>query len=84
MIVFKELNTLAWNVHGVVNAKGRRRAKELVRMYRPSIFILLETHWPFRVVESFWQSMSYEVGELLEAQAHVGGIWILVEKNSQF
>nr|KYP40980.1 Transposon TX1 uncharacterized [Cajanus cajan] len=44
---------------GAVNAKGKRRVAELVRLHHPSIFIILETHCQFSSVESFWLKMDY-------------------------
>jgi exonuclease III len=78
------LNFLIWNIRGAVNARGKRRVKELIRTFHPQIFVLLETHCPFQVVETFWKNLGYDFVAGIEARGHSGGIWILVAQNKDF
>nr|KYP43663.1 Transposon TX1 uncharacterized [Cajanus cajan] len=71
-------NILSWNIRGVVNAKGKRRVSELVRLHHPTIFIVLETHCQFSSVASFWNKMDYKLCFSIEATGHSGGIWVLM------
>jgi len=47
MNVFNVVNIVPWNIRGAINAKEKRRIKELVQLYKPTIFILMETHCLF-------------------------------------
>lgn len=58
---------------------GRRHTRNLVRKFKPSMVILVETHCSFANAESFWKGLGYEIAGLTEAQGHSGGIWVLVE-----
>jgi hypothetical protein len=49
---------IAWNIRRAVNARGKRRIKELVTSFQPSIIILLETHCRFEVAASFGRILS--------------------------
>ncbi|XP_020228435.1 uncharacterized protein LOC109809509 [Cajanus cajan] len=73
-----DFNILSWNIRGAVNAKGKRRVAELVRLHHPSIFIVLETHCQFSSVESFWSKLGYRLCYSMEATGHSGGIWVLM------
>nr|KYP69646.1 Transposon TX1 uncharacterized [Cajanus cajan] len=66
------------NHAGAVNAKGKRRVSELVRLHHPSLFIVLETHCQFSSVESFWRKLDYQLCYSVEATGHSGGIWVLM------
>nr|KYP77060.1 Transposon TX1 uncharacterized [Cajanus cajan] len=44
MNYFNDFNILSWNIRGAANAKAHRRIRELIKLYKPSIIILLENH----------------------------------------
>jgi hypothetical protein len=71
-------NILVWNIRGASNARGKRRVKELVRSFKPTIFVIFETHCQFSVASSFWRGLGFEAACILEARGHSGGIWVLV------
>lgn len=50
---FKNFSLLCWNIRGVINVVGRRHSRELIRQYRPSMVVLIETHSPFQKSENF-------------------------------
>lgn len=84
MIEFQDLVILSWSIRGAINLVGKHHIRELVRKYRPSIVILVETHCPFGSVERFWNTLGYEGSVISEAQGQSGGIWILMEKGSLY
>lgn len=84
MMEFQDLVFLSWNIRGAMNLTGKRHARELVRKYKPSIVILVETHCSFGSVDRFWQRLGYEGAAISEAQGHSAGILILLEKGSLY
>nr|KYP31183.1 hypothetical protein KK1_048750 [Cajanus cajan] len=81
--VLDNQNIICWNIRGTMNVKGKRTFRELVKLHKPFIFIVLETHCSFSSVTSFWSNLNYKLRHNVEARNHARGIWILVEKNSQ-
>lgn len=67
-----------------MNVAGRRHVRDLVKQYRPSIIILMETHCLFQKAGKFWKSLGYDGCAISEAQGQAGGIWILLEHGSEF
>lgn len=56
----------------------------MIRSFRPSLFIVVETHCPFDTVASFWRRAGYDLCGCSEASGHRGGIWILAPANRSF
>ena len=73
---------LVWNIRGAVGAKGKRYIRELVRLYNPSIVVLLETHSQFSTVEKFWDGLGFRSIAIEEARGFSGGIWILLKDST--
>lgn len=84
MIEFQIFSILCWNIRGAISLKGKLYTRDLVKKYKPSMVILVETHCAFSRVEKFWQKMGYDVSGFSEAQGHIGGIRVLVEKGINF
>lgn len=63
---------------------GRRHVRELTKKHQPSMVVLMETHCPFNRAERFWHHTGFKIAACSEANGHSGGIWVLVEKNSNF
>ena len=63
-----DFSILCWNVRGAESKEGKRHVKNLVKKYKPTIFILLETHIPFSKVEFFWKGLGYKRVILVEAR----------------
>lgn len=78
MNVFNVVNIVPWNIRGAINAKEKRRIKELVQLYKPTIFILMETHCLFASAKV----VLGQIRHLVEASSHSRGIWILVDNQS--
>lgn len=66
-------------LEGAKKVVGRRHSRYLVRKYKPTIVILVETHCPFSGANSFWKRLGYSLIGCSEANGHSGGIWILTE-----
>ncbi|KAF1892709.1 hypothetical protein Lal_00042598 [Lupinus albus] len=81
MIDFKDFSISSWNIRGAINKDGRCHAKDLVRKYKPSLIILMETHCQFISSKRFWNSLGYVESGIVEASGHVGGIWALSIKG---
>ncbi|GAB2247157.1 hypothetical protein Droror1_Dr00007039 [Drosera rotundifolia] len=75
---------LAWNIRGGAGANGKRRVRELVRSFQPSIFTVMETHCQFDRVSSFWRNLDYELIAESKAVGHSGGIWVLTQRGREF
>lgn len=67
MMEFIDFSIMVWNIRGAVNLRGKRHTKELVRKYRPSLFVLLETHAQFDRARVFWNRLGHEAIAIEEA-----------------
>lgn len=54
--------------------KGHCRVRELVNLYNPYIFIVLEMHCVFAMAQNLWSSLNFEIYHIVEANGHSGGI----------
>lgn len=80
-----DLYLLMWNIRGAVNPRGNRRIKEIVRKYKPTIVMLVETHSSFSRVKRFWSKMGYWLIALEDSNGQARGIWILSnDSNARF
>lgn len=77
-------NLIAWNIRGGVGVRGRRRVKDLIQNFHPSLFAICETHCKFERVANFWQQQGYELIHEVEAMGHRGGLWVLATTNRTF
>ena len=60
-----------------MNVAGRRMVRELVKRYKPDIFIILEPYCSFARCGGFWNKMGYHPLAVSEANGHTGRIWVL-------
>src|ERR1044072_1932414 len=81
---FQDFCILSWNIRGAVNIAAKRVIKELIRQWRPDIFILMETHCLFARVNQFWKKQGYKAIFISEAHGHSGGIWVLAAEGSVY
>lgn len=81
MIKFKDISFLSWNIRGASNATTRRHVKEIVRKYKPSFLLIMETHCQFNKMNHFWNQVGYTSVHVSEAQGQAGGIWVLVQQG---
>jgi len=44
MMIFKNLNILAWNVCGVAGKENKLHMKEMMKKWKPSLLFLFEVH----------------------------------------
>jgi hypothetical protein len=51
--------------------------KEIIRKYHPTFLAILETHVPYAKLSSFWTNNGYTPIQVIEANGHSGGIWLL-------
>lgn len=64
MMEFQEFSIICWNIRGAISLDGKRYTRELVKKYKPSLVILVETHCTFSSVEKSWQNLGYEISGL--------------------
>lgn len=57
MMEFSDFSILVWNIRGAVSGRGRPHTKDLIRKYKPSMFVLLETHAQFEGARVFWRRL---------------------------
>lgn len=74
MLGFKEVSLLSWNIWGAHNRKAKRHMTELIRKFKPTFLIIMETHVAFSKTRSFWNKVGYGLVDLVEAQGQSGGI----------
>jgi endonuclease/exonuclease/phosphatase family metal-dependent hydrolase len=77
MEALNDISVLSWNIRGAHNNNSRRHLKEIIRKYRPTFLAILETHVPYARLSSFWTNNSYTPIHVIEANGHLGGIWLL-------
>ncbi|XP_057420539.1 uncharacterized protein LOC130714634 [Lotus japonicus] len=80
---FEDFIIFMWNVRGAMNANAKLALKEFIRVKKPDLVILVETHCQFQRTERFWKSQGYIPGCIVEAIGHSGGIWVLIQENSK-
>ena len=68
---------MVWNVQGADNSKFLRVLKEHIRLRRPSIVALVETHISGARAQAICDKVGFEGYFWVEAQGFQGGIWIL-------
>lgn len=56
----------------------------MIRRYRPTILIIMETHTTFISTKVFWDRVGYSPIHIVEAQGHSGGIWFLIQHGVSF
>ena len=66
------LNIIVWNIRGASNKLARVNCKELVRKFKPVIFIVVEIHCPFQHLKLFWERLGYHPIGIVEASRHKG------------
>ena len=67
-----DIYILSWNTRGTP-----RHLKDKVRRYNPTFLVILETHVPFAKLINFCTNNGYTPVNIVEAQGHSGGIWLL-------
>lgn len=75
---FRKFDIMAWNIIGALNKFSKCHIKNLVAHYRPALMVVLETHVVFEKVKMFWKRLGYSPVGIVEAQGHMGGIWVFV------
>ncbi|CAN0912002.1 Putative ribonuclease H protein At1g65750 [Linum grandiflorum] len=76
-----ELNILCWNVHRVGNTRCQRNIKELKRIHKVDIVIVLETKVEGTRAVEIIRDMGFSNHFLAEAAGRSGGIWLLWDDN---
>ncbi|KAJ8443567.1 hypothetical protein Cgig2_020654 [Carnegiea gigantea] len=72
---------LVWNVWGAGSNKFLNSIKEHIRMHKPQIIALLETHVSGPAVDEVCRNIGYQGIFWVEACGHQGGIWLLWDKE---
>lgn len=82
MLGFEEFSLFVWNVRGAMHANARLALKEYIRLKKPDVIILVETHCQFQKAQRFWKGQGFLPGCIVEAAGQSGGIWVLYQQHS--
>ena len=74
---YSEFSIVAWNMRGAAGKASRCHLKSLVSKFKPFMLILMETHVEFSKLMVFWKWVGYDPVGIMDAQGHMGGIWVL-------
>lgn len=73
---------ISWNIWGAQSARAKRHMMDLIGKYNPTFLIIIETHVAFDKNLAFWTKDGYVKLQVVEAEGHSGGIWILKQSGS--
>jgi len=71
------LKLFVWNVRGAGSREFFSNLKEYVRIHRPALIVLLETHISGRRADDVCTRIGFQGMYRVEAQGFMGGIWLL-------
>lgn len=75
---FMDLSVLSWNCRGAHSARFHRHMRELTRLHKPSVLILLETKTQSsQSISSICKYSNLLQFTCAEAHGYAGGIWVL-------
>lgn len=74
---FDDFVLVSWNIRGASNKVTRRYLREMTRRYRPSVFMVYETHVAFSATQDRWSTLGFKPLFIQEARGHAGEIWVL-------
>ncbi|XP_015936169.1 uncharacterized protein LOC107462117 [Arachis duranensis] len=76
------MNIFSWNTRGIANRDTVRTLKELKRLYKPDVIILLEPRCSGTNAEEVIQSIGSQFSCVEEAVGFSGGVWVLWDDAS--
>ena len=68
---------MCWNIRGAMNKDSCRHVRELICHFKPTFFIIMETHSLFSQSKKFWNDLGFFKVGISEVTGHGGGIWFL-------
>lgn len=83
MLGFEDFSMFVWNVCGAANANAKQALKEYIRLKKPDVVVLVETHCQFHRTRRFWKGQGFDPGCIVEATGQSGGILVLCNQGSR-
>ncbi|XP_028071304.1 uncharacterized protein LOC114273709 [Camellia sinensis] len=71
------IKLVVWNCRGAGNKIFRRTMKELVKIHKPSIIVLMETKVGFNSMGMFFNKMNFTASTHIDPTDRRGGIWVI-------
>lgn len=84
MLEFKEISILFWNIRGASSAKAKRHIIDVIRKYKPTFLVIMETHVKFDRTKVFWERVKYNQVAITEARGYTGGLWVLMQVGQSY
>ncbi|KAL7218868.1 hypothetical protein ACSBR2_012022 [Camellia fascicularis] len=70
------MDLLIWNYRGAGNKRFKRNMRELVRIHKPYLLVLLETKVEFSAMGMFFNRMGFTTSAHVDPIGRSGGIWM--------
>ncbi|KAI8032770.1 hypothetical protein LOK49_LG01G00012 [Camellia lanceoleosa] len=71
------MDLLIWNCRGAGNKRFKRNMRELVRIHKPNLLVLLETKVEFSAMGMFFNRMGFTTSAHVDPIGRSGGIWMV-------
>ncbi|KAI7990425.1 hypothetical protein LOK49_LG12G02459 [Camellia lanceoleosa] len=68
---------LLWNCRGAGNDRFKRNMRDIVRLHKPSMIILLETKVELNTMGMYFNHLGFMVSTHVDPIGRNGGIWML-------
>ncbi|XP_021765937.1 uncharacterized protein LOC110730442 [Chenopodium quinoa] len=76
------ITCMIWNVQGAGSANFIRSLKDLIRIHRPNVLTLVETHMGGEQAVKIANIIGYDGHERVDAMGFSGGIWVYWKTDS--
>ncbi|KAI8024910.1 hypothetical protein LOK49_LG02G03969 [Camellia lanceoleosa] len=71
------MDILLWNCRGAGNDRFKRNLRDIVRLHRPNMIILLETKVELSTMGMFFNQLGFMASTHVDPVGRSGGIWML-------
>ncbi|KAI8019705.1 hypothetical protein LOK49_LG04G01246 [Camellia lanceoleosa] len=75
------MDLLIWNCRGASNKRFKRNMRELVRIHKSDLLVLMETKVEFSAMGMFFNRMGFTTSAHVDPIGRSGGIWIVWNPN---
>ncbi|KAL7245395.1 hypothetical protein ACSBR2_000677 [Camellia fascicularis] len=76
------MDMLFWNCRGAGNNKFKRNIKELIKIHKPDILVLMETKVEFQSMGMFFNTLGFTTSAHVDPIGRSRGIWMLCNPNN--
>ncbi|XP_030941490.1 uncharacterized protein LOC115966387 [Quercus lobata] len=75
------MNIIVWNSRGALKPSFQSHIRELVRVYDPDVFVVMETRLGGERVKDITERLPFDGAILTDTIDHAGGLWLLWNSN---